>query len=207
MYTIECLPVGTYQANCYMLIDRNECLVIDPGAEAEVLLNALRGLTVTAIVATHCHSDHIGAINEIAQATGAPVMAGTQDVSAMADPHLSGFDEEGSDYRVETVDVSLVDGQEVRWGTHRLTVLETPGHTPGSICLLDADNKALFTGDTLFELGAGSTEFLRGDAQAMKKTMARLGKLSPEIRVLPGHGSSTTIARELRTNFLLRGGE
>ncbi len=206
MYAIKRRVVGSYQANCYILTSGNETLVIDPGAEPEVILAALPGLTVVGIVATHCHCDHIGAINELASATGAPVLAGVQDVAAMADPHLSGFDEEGSDYRVEAVDRSLADGNQIKWGDDALTVLETPGHTPGSICLLDAANSNLFTGDTLFESGIGRTDFIRGDARAMRATMLRLGRLSPELRVLAGHGNPTTIARELRVNPLMGGG-
>lgn len=205
MYSIERLSLGAYQANCYLLTSREETLVIDPGAEPERVLQAVRGRSVAGIVATHCHCDHIGAINELASASGAEVFAGAEDADAMGDPHLSGFDEEGSDYRVEHVEVWLTEGQQISWGDDQLVVLATPGHTPGSICLLDTANGTLFTGDTLFEAGVGRTDFIRGDAQAMRATLARLGALSPELVVLPGHGNPTTIGRELARNPLLRG--
>lgn len=205
MYTIERLTLGAYQANCYLLTSGDETLVIDPGAEPQRVLAAVAGKQVTAIVATHCHSDHIGAINELVEATGAPVLAGADDADAMADPHLSGFDEEGSNYAVQTVDVRLGDGQQIRWGQDAFTVLVTPGHTPGSICLLDEVNANLFTGDTLFEAGIGRTDFIRGDGRAMRASLRRLGLLPPELTVLPGHGATTTIGRECAINPLLRG--
>lgn len=205
MYEIERLVLGSYQANCYLLTSGDQTLVIDPGAEPARVLRAVHGRLVTGIVATHCHSDHIGAINELAEATGAPVMAGSQDADAMADPHLSGFDEEGSDYRVEQVDVRLTDGQVVRWGADALSVLETPGHTPGSICLLDEANSLLFTGDTLFAAGIGRTDFIRGDDHAMRVTLRRLGRLDARLRVLPGHGPATTIGAEQAINPMLGG--
>lgn len=205
MYTISREVVGSYQANAYILTSGDETLVIDPGAEPQTLLDALVGLKVVGIVATHCHSDHIGAVNELVESTGATVMAGALDVAAMADPHLSGFDEDGSDYRVQAVDVALVEGQQIRWGDDQLVVLETPGHTPGSICLLDSRNQILFSGDTLFESGIGRTDFIRGNAREMRRTMLRLGQLSPHLRIFPGHGNSTTIARELLVNPMMGG--
>lgn len=206
MYQIERIVVGSYQANCYLLTSAGQTLVIDPGAEPARVMAAIAGRNVTAILATHCHSDHIGAINELVAATGAPVLAGADDADALADPHLSGFDEEGSDYRVEQVDVRLIEGQTISFGDDELVVLATPGHTPGSICLLDAANALLFTGDTLFAAGIGRTDFIRGDARAMRSTLLRLGALDAGLRVLPGHGASTTIGRERATNPLLGGG-
>ncbi|NLH69639.1 MAG: MBL fold metallo-hydrolase [Brooklawnia sp.] len=205
MYEISRLVLGAYQANCYLLGSGAQVLVIDPGAEPELVLSAVGDRRVVGIVATHCHSDHIGAINELVQATGGPVLVGRQDVAAMADPHLSGFDEEGLDYRVSTVDRPLVEGDQVCLGSDTLAVLETPGHTPGSICLLDEANQILFTGDTLFESGIGRTDFVRGNAADMRATLLRLGRLSADLSVLPGHGAPTTIGRERRRNPLLGG--
>ena len=92
------------------------------------------------------------------------------------------------------------------FGDGSIVTYFTPGHTPGSICLLDAANALLFTGDTLFAAGIGRTDFIRGDARAMRSTLLRLGALDAGLRVLPGHGASTTIGRERATNPLLGGG-
>ena len=202
------IGLGKMGANMAQRLVRGGHRVVgfDPGAEAPLLLAWLAGRDVVGVVLTHSHSDHIGAANEVARAFGVPIMCGRADAAAMADPHLTGFDEEGSDYRVEQVDVRLIEGQTISFGDDELVVLATPGHTPGSICLLDAANALLFTGDTLFAAGIGRTDFIRGDARAMRSTLLRLGALDAGLRVLPGHGASTTIGRERATNPLLGGG-
>ena len=203
MYSIDSVPVGSYQANCYILVSGAEALVIDPGDEPRLLLRLLDGLRVAGIVVTHCHSDHIGAVNELAAETGAPVMVGAGDEHAVADPHLSGFDEEGSDYRVSRVDRVLADGDTIAWGQDTVQVIATPGHTPGSICLLDERGRNLFTGDTLFAHGVGRTDFVRGDEAAMRRSCARLGGLADDLSVLPGHGPRTRLGVELLRNPML----
>ena len=122
----------------------------------------------------------------------------------VADPHLSGFDEEGSDYRVERVDRLLDDGDALAWGEDRLEVIATPGHTPGSICLYDPGTGTMFTGDTLFADGIGRTDFVRGDAKAMRATCARLAAYPDGTAIFPGHGPQSALGREKRRNPWLR---
>ena len=137
MFSIERHVVGSYRTNCYVLTSAGRALVIDPGDEGDLLIRELGDAHVSRIVLTHCHSDHIGAVNELVERYGASVCVGREDAVGVADPHLSGFDEEGSDYRVERVDRLLDDGDALAWGEDRLEVIATPGHTPGSICLYD----------------------------------------------------------------------
>ena len=115
----------------------------------------------------------------------------------MADVHRSGFDEEGIDYTVDHVDRALDEGDIVTWGGDSLTVLHTPGHTPGSICLLCEDQKVLFSGDMLFQGAIGSTAFVLGNDADMVRSCARLTELDPALRVYPGHGGPTTMQAEL----------
>ena len=115
----------------------------------------------------------------------------------MADVHRSGFDEEGIDYTVDHVDRALEEGDVVTWGGDSLTVLHTPGHTPGSICLLCDEQKVLFSGDMLFQGAIGSTAFVLGNDADMVRSCARLTELDPELRVYPGHGGPTTMQAEL----------
>ena len=91
----------------------------------------------------------------------------------------------------------------IQWGDATLQVLSTPGHTPGSICLLDTENSIIFTGDTLFAGSVGRTDFVRGDAAAMRQTCKRLAGLNPALSVLPGHGPATTMEVEQRLNPFL----
>lgn len=199
--------VGAWRTNCYFLTNEAGTLIVDPGDEADRLIAALRSMHSEPIgmVSTHAHCDHIGAVRKLHSALGVPSMIHRDDVVMAADPHLSGFDEEpiNKDYAITAWDRVLVDGDVIEWGSDALTVLHTPGHTPGSVCLWDKRNNLLYTGDTLFFHTIGRTDFLLGDWEAMKRTLLFLGTLPADLTVLPGHGDPTTLDAEFRRNPLL----
>lgn len=197
MFTIEQMTVGAWKAECYALTNEAGTIVLDPGAEPQRILRWLGDKKVVGIILTHCHSDHIGAVNELVEAYGCWVACGARDVDGVADVHRSGFDEEGIDYTVDQVDRALEEGDVVTWGGDSLTVLNTPGHTPGSICLLCEDQKVMFSGDMLFQGAIGSTAFVLGNDADMVRSCARLTELDPALRVYPGHGGPTTMQAEL----------
>lgn len=197
MFTIEQMTVGGWKAECYALTNEAGTIVLDPGAEPQRILRWLGDKKVVGIILTHCHSDHIGAVNELVEAYGCWVACGVDDVDGVADVHRSGFDEEGIDYTVDQVDRALEEGDVVTWGGDSLTVLHTPGHTPGSICLRSEDQKVLFSGDMLFQGAIGSTAFVLGNDADMVRSCARLTELDPALRVYPGHGGPTTMQAEL----------
>lgn len=197
MFTIEQMTVGAWKAECYALTNEAGTIVLDPGAEPQRIMRWLGDKKVVGIILTHCHSDHIGAVNELVEAYGCWVACGARDVGGVADVHRSGFDEEGIDYTVDHVDRALEEGDVVTWGGDSLTVLNTPGHTPGSICLLCDEQKVLFSGDMLFQGAIGSTAFVLGNDADMVRSCARLTELDPALRVYPGHGGPTTIQAEL----------
>lgn len=197
MFTIEQMTVGAWKAECYALTNEAGTVVLDPGAEPQRILRWLGDKKVVGIILTHCHSDHIGAVNELVEAYGCWVACGARDVDGVADVHRSGFDEEGIDYTVDHVDRALEEGDVVTWGGDSLTVLNTPGHTPGSICLLCDEQKVLFSGDMLFQGAIGSTAFVLGNDADMVRSCARLTELDPALRVYPGHGGPTTMQAEL----------
>lgn len=197
MFTIEQMTVGAWKAECYALTNEAGTIVLDPGAEPQRILRWLGDKKVVGIILTHCHSDHIGAVNELVEAYGCWVACGARDVDGVADVHRSGFDEEGIDYTVDHVDRALEEGDVVTWGGDSLTVLNTPGHTPGSICLLCEDHKVMFSGDVLFQGAIGSTAFVLGNDADMVRSCARLTELDPALRVYPGHGGPTTMRAEL----------
>lgn len=197
MFTIEQMTVGAWKAECYALTNEAGTVVLDPGAEPQRILRWLGDKKVVGIILTHCHSDHIGAVNELVAAYGCWVACGARDVDGVADVHRSGFDEEGIDYTVDHVDRALEEGDVVTWGGDSLTVLNTPGHTPGSICLLCEDQKVMFSGDMLFQGAIGSTAFVLGNDADMVRSCARLTELDPALRVYPGHGGPTTMQVEL----------
>lgn len=197
MFTIEQMTVGAWKAECYALTNEAGTIVLDPGAEPHRILRWLGDKKVVGIILTHCHSDHIGAVNELVEAYGCWVACGARDVDGVADVHRSGFDEEGIDYTVDHVDRALEEGDVVTWGGDSLTVLHTPGHTPGSICLRSEDQKVMFSGDMLFQGAIGSTAFVLGNDADMVRSCARLTELDPALRVYPGHGGPTTMQAEL----------
>ena len=197
MFTIEQMTVGAWKAECYALTNEAGTVVLDPGAEPQRILRWLGDKKVVGIILTHCHSDHIGAVNELVEAYGCWVACGARDVDGVADVHRSGFDEEGIDYTVDHVDRALEEGDVVTWGGDSLTVLNTPGHTPGSICLLCEDQKVMFSGDMLFQGAIGSTAFVLGNDADMVRSCARLTELDSALRVYPGHGGPTTMQAEL----------
>ena len=172
--------------------------MIDPADEAGTVLAALDGACVQAIVLTHGHFDHIGAAGELMAASGAPLLVHTADAASITSAEGSGGAPFGFHMTAPEADGTLAEGDDITAGALTLTVIHTPGHTPGSICLLGGDR--LFSGDTLFSGSIGRTDFVGGDMAAMRRSIARLASLADTVRVYPGHGPETTIARERRIN-------
>lgn len=191
-YTVK--PVGTLQANAYVLYqpERDDALVIDPGAEPEIIHAMLDGRRLSGIVLTHGHFDHIGAVSSLRSAD-APVYIHRADADMLTRPdlNLAYLMQQTSD--CGAADVLLEEGDITISGI-RFQVLHTPGHTPGSICLRCGMD--LFTGDTLFCRGYGRTDLPGGNAQQIRQSIRRLLSLDPGLRVHPGHGPSTTISAE-----------
>ncbi len=170
-------PLGPYGNNSYIIADTSakESLIIDMPAEGEKILAALADARVRSIVATHWHPDHWMSYDLIRSATGAPVHVHESEVNIPP----------------ERIDVRVTDGQELRAGSARLRVIHTPGHTPGSICLLLG--KVLLTGDTLFPGGPGRTARPEDLSTAIRSIVDRLYELPEDVLVWPGHGDPTTI--------------
>ena len=188
------LTLGLYQVNTYLLFnDTGEALVIDPGYEADAILDALEGKTLKAIVLTHGHFDHVGAVKELVAETGCEVYIHAAE--ATLPPMMTAGELYFTRTYAEGDTVTPIAGVELK-------VLHTPGHTPGSVCLLWGDQ--MFSGDTLFEGSCGRVDFPGGDPQEMLKSLRRLASLQAEYQVHPGHGESTTLNREKGYNPYLR---
>jgi glyoxylase-like metal-dependent hydrolase (beta-lactamase superfamily II) len=208
---VETLTVGPLGCNCSIVADVNakRAVVVDPGGDYAAIRARLEhlGVTVSAIVHTHTHIDHVGCTAELQRATGAA--ASIHEGDRLLYDMLSVQSEMLGIARPISADVdgSLVDGRTIRAGTLELAILHTPGHTPGSCSFLvkDGGRTTVFTGDTLFRGSIGRTDLGGIDQETLVRSIrARLLILPDDACVVCGHGASTTIGTERRTNPFLQ---
>ena len=185
------LVVGPYQSNCYILGCKNtkEGLVIDPGDEVFRIVKEITksGLKIRYILITHGHFDHTSGAKELKRITKAPVWIHPSDAA-------------GLDFQP---DGNLSDGQKIPLGTFDVSVIHTPGHSPGGVCFHAPG--AVFTGDTLFAGSIGRTDFPGGDHNRLVQgVIKKIFPLGDRLRVYPGHGPNSTIGRERAANPFFR---
>ncbi len=206
----EILPVGPLQCNCSVLGDETtrEAMVIDPGDDVAQVLALVRrhGLTVRQIVITHGHIDHVGGAMKLKRATGAPILINQNDAALLkmldAQAGWIGVEPPG---RVD-LDQDLREGDKLTVGNLNATVMHTPGHTEGSVCLYFPAEQKLIAGDTLFAGSIGRTDLPGGDFdKIMDSLRGRLMSLPEQTLVIPGHGPLTTIGAERESNPFLVG--
>lgn len=206
----EIIRVGPLQCNCSIIGDETnrEAMVIDPGDDIEDVLAIVRkhDLQVKQIVVTHAHIDHVGGAMKLRAATGAPILLNQNDYALlkMLDVQASwiGVPAPG---KVE-IDRSVTTGETVNAGAHTASILHTPGHTEGSICLFFSAEKRLIAGDTLFAGSIGRTDLPGGSMQKIMRSLHETVLALPDDTVvIPGHGPLTTIGNERENNpFLVK---
>ncbi|MDP1629647.1 MAG: MBL fold metallo-hydrolase [bacterium] len=199
------LVVGSFETNCYLAGDADtlECAIIDPGAEAEKIINRIKigRLKPKAILLTHGHFDHFGAVSELKEKFGIPVLLDKDDLKAI-DESINFALRFNINISKPYPDELIKSGDIIRIGKYSLEVLETPGHTPGSVCYL-ADYE-IFSGDTLFKNGVGRTDLPGGNTGELKKSLQKIIRLDENLKIFPGHGEETTIGTEKKTNPFLK---
>lgn len=199
---VEACKVGPIQTNCYIVESDGEVMVVDPGDELDRIVKAIGDRPVRAIVVTHAHWDHIGALSGLAHVTGAPVHASSDDARLIEGvSSQNGYDLDRG-FGAPHVDVLVGDGDEIIVGSARFDVILTPGHSSGSICLYDANDKVLLSGDTLFAGGRfGRTDFEHGSQAQMVDTLrTRFAAIPDDVEVFPGHESSSIMGIERKLN-------
>jgi glyoxylase-like metal-dependent hydrolase (beta-lactamase superfamily II) len=206
---LETIPVGPLQCNCSILGDEtsHEAIVVDPGDDIPRILALLakHALTVKQIVITHAHIDHIAGAHRLKQLTGAPILYNAHDLA-----QVKMMDVQATWLGIPTPTVSnpddtLDDGKLITITGITGSILHTPGHTEGSICLYLPDHTLLLAGDTLFAGSVGRTDLPGGNTRKLLSSIHdRLLTLPDEVAVIPGHGSRTTIGEERASNLFLQ---
>lgn len=201
---VKYLIMGMLENNVYIISDGTATFVVDPTDHADLIVERLGGSRLDAIVLTHSHWDHVGAAQKLAELTGAPVIASAEDAEYIENPDAGGTSRRAPSC---TVDRRVSHGDTVTIGNMQWKVIETPGHTSGSICLFCIPQfgnhkdgyPVLISGDTLFAGTTGRTDFERGSDADMAESMKKLAMLTDDTVVLPGHNSLTTIGAERQT--------
>ena len=206
----ETIVVGELGVNCYLLADSQtkEGVVIDPGAEPERILSAVRksGMKVVAVLNTHGHFDHIGGNRKVTEATGAPLMINKED-----GPFLSRASTSAKMYGLNADDSPgpssyLAEGDLIHFGGHEIRVIHIPGHSPGGCCFYLEKDGILISGDSLFAESIGRTDLPGGSqTQLVGAIRTKLMTLPETVKVFPGHGPSTTVGHEKKHNPYLGG--
>ena len=205
---IEAIPTGAYEEICYLAWDaEKQALVFDPGHDTEIILGQLKthGLEVAAYICTHGHADHVNALADLHKAHPAPIAMHSLDLEWAFTP-VNQIEPHYPVPRRPEVDEFLRLENERDWyfADLHFQCIETPGHTPGSCCLLFPEGKVMVVGDTLFKGSCGRTDLPGGNPRQMKDSLNKLKQLPDDIRVYPGHGPDTTIGIERMTNFFMQ---
>lgn len=207
---IGCWSLGPFETNCYVVTAKgsSECWIIDPGLDPGEMIEAVRGrgLRPVAIILTHAHLDHVAGVGEVLRAfPGLPIIGHESERDWPGDPNLNLSAGYGIPIAVPGATRFIGDGEELRLGDEVWRVIHTPGHSPGGITLYHAAAGAAIVGDTLFAGSIGRSDFPGSDEATLHAAIReRLYTLPESTVVLPGHGPTTTIGREKRSNPFVR---
>jgi glyoxylase-like metal-dependent hydrolase (beta-lactamase superfamily II) len=206
---VRMLTVGPVQENCFLARREgsDRAVLVDPGDEADRILHAVDELKVgvDAILLTHTHFDHVGAVAPVARATGAPVYCPALETFVLADINsfvpFAGF----GPFEDYDADETLEGGERLNLAGFDIEVLHTPGHSPGHVTFAIEDERVLFSGDVLFEGSVGRVDLPGGDATTLLRSIGTLmDRFHDETTVYPGHMGITTLGRERATNPFLQ---
>ena len=194
---VKCLPVGEFQENCYLVIneDAQACVIVDPGAEGERIIRAVGSLKPAAVLLTHAHWDHIGAVDAVCGHFAIPLYVHEADAPKLTDSVANVARQFGYEMTVATRPVTLRGGETLALAGMDIAVMHTPGHSAGSVCYLLPGGQGVLTGDTLFAHGYGRTDFADGSFHALKESLRALFHIAPRQPAYPGHEETGEVGR------------
>lgn len=206
---IDMLPLGMVQANCYILQDnKRNCIIVDPGGQSEMLIDLIREkkLQPIAILLTHAHFDHIGAVDDVISCFDVPLYMHKKEFKWLTDSKLNGSSFFGlPDITVQKKPEKINLENLLTIGDFTFEVFHTPGHSPGSVSFYMKDEGIVISGDALFQGSVGRTDLVDGNFDVLKKSIEeKLFVLPDETIVYSGHGMSTTIGYEKKYNTYLK---
>lgn len=193
----------TNSQNTYILTSENEAAVIDPGIDADEIIN-ICGKNIKYIILTHCHYDHIEGLKDLKEKTGARIVFSKTAKENLNNPdiNLSGFVYGRNTGTVP--DITVEENDILNLGNEHILCIETPGHTSCGMCYITGDN--LFSGDTLFENSIGRTDFPTGNYNILKESIKnKIYTLPENVKIYPGHGEETSVEKEKKYNSFIRG--
>lgn len=213
MINVRSYSLGPVQTNCYIVSNKNkECLIFDPGEEADRIIKAIRSnnLKPLAIFLTHAHFDHIGAVDAVRKAFNGPLWIHEKEVSWLGDPTKNGSSKYAAlpDYIVDApADENIIKKEQLfEISDFYFKAIFTPGHSPGSISYIFENDGFAIVGDTLFEQGVGRTDLLGGSTKTLLTSIHdKLLTLPEDTIIYSGHGNYTTVGAEMETNPFLNG--
>lgn len=207
MVKVKKLTVGFIQENCYIVYDEKtkDAVVIDPGADGEDIVEALEGLNLVGILATHGHIDHVGQVGYLKERFSVPFYISSKDIFLTNDELFPSFKAALDAKPCPPPDVDIDKVDKVVVGSLEFQIINTPGHTPGGVCFYNEENRIVFVGDTLFSGSVGRTDLPGGDGSELEKSLHKLMHLPDDTTVYCGHGPNTTIGREKLTNPFITG--
>ncbi|MEF9991011.1 MAG: MBL fold metallo-hydrolase [Romboutsia sp.] len=199
---LEKLVEPYFGENTYIIGDEKtkKCAVIDPGADCDEVVKELnkKSLEIEYIILTHGHGDHIAQVNKLREKTSAKVIAHIDEAELLNDKKKNLSYSMRCGAQELEADIYVKDKEKLNLGELKISFIHTPGHTKGGMCVRVGEH--MFTGDTLFAGSMGRTDFYGGDAKQIDKSLKKLAKFEDNIKVYPGHGPSTTLGVEKRTN-------
>ena len=211
MLKVNTYPLGPIQTNCYIISDESgNCLIMDPGEESGRIINKVKSkeLTPVAILLTHAHFDHIGAVDSIRDRYNIPVYIHEEEQDWLSDPRLNGSAKYPGlpDIRTRKADILISDEGMMTVGPFEFEVRHTPGHSPGSVSYIFGPSRFAIVGDTLFQQGVGRTDLPGGNTGILLTSIHdKLLSLDDDFIIYPGHGPSTTPEEEKDSNPFLNG--